>query len=118
MPASVFSRSTESHNQDKVSMGSIAARDCLRVIELVEQVAAIVLLAGCQAVDLRGVDEASPRSRAVHERVRRDIPMVEVDRRQDLDIARVLQVHRAGLLPNVGRGELLDVSRRGEPFDA
>jgi len=32
LPASVFSRSTECHNQDKVSMGTIAARDCLRVI--------------------------------------------------------------------------------------
>jgi histidine ammonia-lyase len=40
MPASVFSRSTECHNQDKVSMGTIAARDCLRVLELTEQVAA------------------------------------------------------------------------------
>ena len=40
MPASVFSRSTECHNQDKVSMGTIAARDCLRVLELTEQVVA------------------------------------------------------------------------------
>ena len=31
MPASVFSRSTECHNQDKVSMGTIAARDAMRV---------------------------------------------------------------------------------------
>src|SRR5262249_35452393 len=31
MPATAFSRSTESHNQDKVSMGTIAARDCIRV---------------------------------------------------------------------------------------
>src|SRR6202012_914452 len=38
MPASVFSRSTEAHNQDKVSLGTIAARDCLRVLELTEQV--------------------------------------------------------------------------------
>ena len=30
MPASVFSRSTGCHNQDKVSMGTIAARDALR----------------------------------------------------------------------------------------
>jgi histidine ammonia-lyase len=29
MPASVFSRSTECHNQDKVSMGTIAARDAI-----------------------------------------------------------------------------------------
>ncbi len=53
MPASVFSRSTECHNQDKVSMGTIAARDCLRVLQLVEQVAAACLLAACQGVDLR-----------------------------------------------------------------
>src|SRR5262249_56278613 len=54
MPAAAFSRSTESHNQDKVSMGSIAARDCLRVVELSETVAAIGLLACAQARDLRG----------------------------------------------------------------
>ena len=53
MPASVFSRSTECHNQDKVSMGTIAARDALRVLTLVEQVAAATLHAVCQAVELR-----------------------------------------------------------------
>ncbi|MBF9015480.1 MULTISPECIES: histidine ammonia-lyase [unclassified Oceanispirochaeta] len=53
MPASVFSRSTECHNQDKVSMGTIAARDCIRVLELSEQVGAACLLAVVQAVNLR-----------------------------------------------------------------
>src|SRR5690606_30847062 len=53
MPASVFSRSTECHNQDKVSMGTIAARDCLRVLELTEQVAAAALLAVTQGLELR-----------------------------------------------------------------
>lgn len=53
MPASVFSRSTECHNQDKVSMGTIAARDCIRVIELTEQVGAACLLGVVQAIDLR-----------------------------------------------------------------
>ncbi len=53
MPASVFSRSTECHNQDKVSMGTIAARDALRVLELSEQVAAACLLAVAQALRLR-----------------------------------------------------------------
>ncbi|MNC68552.1 MIO-dependent tyrosine 2,3-aminomutase [compost metagenome] len=54
MPASVFSRSTECHNQDKVSMGTIAARDALRVLELTEQVAAATLLAAQQGLWLRG----------------------------------------------------------------
>ncbi|MBL4828044.1 MAG: aromatic amino acid lyase [Spongiibacteraceae bacterium] len=53
MPASVFSRSTECHNQDKVSMGTIAARDCLRVLELTEQVASAALLAATQGLALR-----------------------------------------------------------------
>ena len=53
MPASVFSRSTECHNQDKVSMGTIASRDCLRVLELTEQVAAALLIAVHQGVLLR-----------------------------------------------------------------
>ncbi|WP_024304128.1 histidine ammonia-lyase [Pseudogulbenkiania sp. MAI-1] len=53
MPASVFSRSTECHNQDKVSMGTIAARDALRVLQLTEQVAACLTLAVVQGVRLR-----------------------------------------------------------------
>ncbi|RUO69541.1 HAL/PAL/TAL family ammonia-lyase [Idiomarina ramblicola] len=53
MPASVFSRSTECHNQDKVSMGTIAARDCIRILELTEQVVIATLLAAYQGVELR-----------------------------------------------------------------
>ena len=53
MPASVFARSTECHNQDKVSMGTIAARDARRNLELTEQVAAATLLAARQGVWLR-----------------------------------------------------------------
>ncbi|WP_018746471.1 HAL/PAL/TAL family ammonia-lyase [Chitiniphilus shinanonensis] len=53
MPASAFSRSTECHNQDKVSMGTIAARDALRVLTLTEQVAAASLIAVRQGCALR-----------------------------------------------------------------
>jgi histidine ammonia-lyase len=53
MPASVFSRSTECHNQEKVSMGTIAARDCARINKLTAQVCAALLLAAFQAIDLR-----------------------------------------------------------------
>lgn len=57
MPASVFSRSTECHNQDKVSMGTISARDCMRVLQLTEQVAAAALLAMSQGIRLRIAQE-------------------------------------------------------------
>lgn len=82
MPASVFSRSTECHNQDKVSMGTIAARDALRVITLTEQVGVAVLHAACQAVDLRRREADSlPETLAdFQHRCREHIAFVEEDR--------------------------------------
>jgi histidine ammonia-lyase len=99
LPASVFSRSTECHNQDKVSMGTIAARDALRVVELTEQVVAIGLLAVAQAVDLRLSlgGRCHPRSLALRDAVRRRAPFVDADRRQDGDIAAILSMIRSVL---------------------
>ncbi|CAB1217506.1 HAL/PAL/TAL family ammonia-lyase [Acinetobacter bouvetii] len=56
LAASIFSRSTECHNQDKVSMGTIAARDASRVIVLTEQVIAALGCASVQAIHLKGLD--------------------------------------------------------------
>ncbi len=103
MPASAFSRSTENHNQDKVSMGTIAARDCLRIVELTETVAVIHLLALCQAVDLRKQANCHERSLQLHGAVRSQVPAHREDRRMDGDIALVLQRYRNDELP-IGEG--------------
>lgn len=96
MPASAFSRSTELHNQDKVPMSTIAARDLIRVLELTEQVAAISLLAGCQALDLRGTagTAGSGPLAALRSAVREAVPMLREDRRMDGDFERVLTLLR------------------------
>lgn len=99
MPASVFSRSTESHNQDKVSMGTIAARDALRIAELCETVLAVTQLALCQAVDLRSGEGCHFRSRELYAAIRKIVPVNDADRRQDLDIQNLLDLYRGGLLP-------------------
>lgn len=99
MPASVFSRSTENHNQDKVSMGTIAARDCLRILELTETVAAIHTLASCQAVDLRSPARSCLRAHELHGAVRQVVAVNSADRRMDLDLALVLGLYREGKLP-------------------
>ena len=104
MPASAFSRSTECHNQDKVSMGTIAARDCLRINELTETVAAIHLLALCQAVDIRRGEECGPRARELHAAVRRLVPVNDADRRMDGDIELLLRALRADELP-IGKND-------------
>jgi histidine ammonia-lyase len=102
VPAAAFSRSTESHNQDKVSMGTIAARDCVRILELSEGVAGILLLACVQAVELRVVARATLRSVALRDAVRAQVTPLEEDRPQDGDLERVLALHRSGSLPIPG----------------
>lgn len=98
MPASAFSRSTESHNQDKVPMATTASRDLVRIVELTERVTVMALLAACQAYDLRG-DARSPRADALHAAVRSVVPKLEADRRMDLDIAAVLRLLDADGIP-------------------
>jgi histidine ammonia-lyase len=95
MPASVFSRSTECHNQDKVSMGTIAARDCIRVLELTEQVAAAVLIAAVQAVELRGKEQLLSENLSITmSQVREHVPFLEVDRALEQDLRLCLQLMR------------------------
>jgi len=89
MPAASFSRSTESHNQDKVSMGTIAARDASRVCTLTERVVAIHLLAAAQGCEIRGRAGVRPRlSRLIKELRRLAAPIYE-DRPMDTDIEAV-----------------------------
>jgi histidine ammonia-lyase len=107
MPASVFSRSTENHNQDKVSMGTIAANDCLRILELVEIIAAVHLLALAQAVDLREGLHCGSRTLVLRDAVRRVAPMNTGDRRQDLDIDAVTALISHQAIP-VGQIDLSD----------
>ena len=99
MPASVFSRSTECHNQDKVSMGTIAARDCLRVLELTEQVVAALLIAVRQGVWLRSeLQPETPlaqlpggRLAAMQEALAADIATVVEDRMLEPDLRLLLE---------------------------
>lgn len=97
-PVSVFSRSTEAHNQDVVSMGTISARDARTVNGLVREVAAIHLLALAQAIDLRGAEKASPAVRAVHGLIREHSAFVTRDRRLDEDIEAVSGLIESGAL--------------------
>ncbi|WP_246120868.1 HAL/PAL/TAL family ammonia-lyase [Chitinolyticbacter meiyuanensis] len=99
MPASVFSRSTECHNQDKVSMGTIAARDCLRVLELTEQVAAAMLIAARQGLALReridGDLQLTPALVAMQAALADRIALVEEDRALDRELIDLLTAIRA-----------------------
>ena len=96
MPASVFSRSTECHNQDKVSMGTIAARDCLRVLQLTEQVVAASLLAVQQGVQLRikqgelSHDSLTTELKLMLNSLQHDFPLLTEDRPLEMSLRQLI----------------------------
>jgi histidine ammonia-lyase len=89
MPAASFSRSTESHNQDKVSMGTIAARDAERICTLTERVLAIHLLAAAQGCEIRGNTNVRPNILALIQKIRSISEAMLEDREMDSDIERL-----------------------------
>jgi histidine ammonia-lyase len=94
MPAASFSRSTESHNQDKVSMGTIAARDAERVCQLTERVVSIHLLAAAQACDIRDNIDVRPLLAKALKNIRLVSAPVLTDRPLDKDIESMCAVIR------------------------
>lgn len=95
LAASIFSRSTECHNQDKVSMGTIAARDAIRVLELTNQVASAALITGHQALEIRLKNKEVTEAKigknilSLHENVRADVEFVENDRALEREIRKI-----------------------------
>ena len=102
LPASIFSRSTECHNQDKVSMGTIAARDCLRVLELTGQVAAALSMASVQGVVLRQRQtevKVMPAVEAFMASVGEQFAFLDEDRRLDGELRHLTDLIRRNELP-------------------
>ncbi|XP_077355286.1 histidine ammonia-lyase-like isoform X2 [Festucalex cinctus] len=85
-PSSVDSLSTSAATEDHVSMGGWAARKALRVVEHVEQVLAIELLAACQALEfLHPLETTAPLQR-VYQLVRSVVSAWDKDRIMSSDI--------------------------------
>jgi histidine ammonia-lyase len=101
-PASADSIPTSANQEDHVSMGSIAARHAMAVLEHSERIVAIELICATQGLDLRldlvpdtapgvGVAEARARVRAVVDRL-------EGDREPGPDIAAATDLVQNGTL--------------------
>jgi len=97
-PASVDTISTSAAKEDHVSMGGFAARKALEVVENVETVIAIELLAACQAIEFFRPAKSTPPLEAVHALVRKHVKSWDSDRIMHVDIDAVLQILRSGEL--------------------
>ena len=79
VPNSIFSRSSESHNQDKVSLGMSAAVQCMEMIEPLFTLSAMYLICLAQAIDLRKIQLKGSVSSQYYEMIRGTVPFVERD---------------------------------------
>ncbi|MBV5279353.1 MAG: aromatic amino acid lyase, partial [Campylobacteraceae bacterium] len=96
--ASVHSRSTESLNQDKVSMGTTAALDFKKMMEPLELMLSIAFMGLAQAVDIRGKDLVSPMLLRHYKAIREHAAPLLEDRRMDIDITKVRKTLNDGKL--------------------
>ncbi|CAB4038482.1 histidine ammonia-lyase, partial [Paramuricea clavata] len=94
-PSSVDSLSTSAGTEDHVSMGGFSARKAVKVVENVEKVLAVELLAACQAIDLLRPLTTTEPLEAVYALVRSHVRTWDKDRRMAPDIDKVTELLRS-----------------------
>jgi len=78
-PNSIFSRSSESHNQDKVSLGMSAAVSCALMIEKLFTIQTLNTVCLAQALDLKNIRLKGNASANLYSTIRNHIPFVTHD---------------------------------------
>lgn len=85
-PGGIHSRSSESHNQDKVSLGLSACIQMNNMFENLYTLLSIHLIGCAQAIDLRGHSLKSMELKEIYDLVRSVSPKVTQDRAMDFEI--------------------------------
>ncbi|KAI9142985.1 hypothetical protein BKA69DRAFT_1063686 [Paraphysoderma sedebokerense] len=99
-PSSVDSIPTSAGKEDHVSMGGMSARKCLEVVDNVEKVVAIELLAACQGLEFLRPLRTTPALEKVYELVRSVASPWTSDRYMAPDIDAVTKLFRSGKIWN------------------
>ena len=100
-PASVDSLPTSANQEDHVSMATFAACRLKDIVENVEGILTIELLAACQGIDLRQPLKTSKRLASIHRQVRLQIATWEEDRLFADDINKA-----KSMVTNIGKEQL------------
>ena len=95
-PACVDSIPTSANKEDHVSMGTIAARQCREIIKNTENVIAIELLCGAQALDLFTNLKPGEGTLKAYQVIRQTISPLEKDRILSNDIMAMRDLIRSG----------------------
>ncbi|MBC5635560.1 histidine ammonia-lyase [Ornithinibacillus sp. BX22] len=88
-PASVDSIPSSANQEDHVSMGTIAARHALAMLQNTRRVIAIELICAMQAVEYRGVEKMATSTREFYNKARKVVASIRKDRVFSTDIERL-----------------------------
>lgn len=102
-PASVDSIPTSANKEDHVSMGPIAARKALQIVENGERVLAIELLCAAQGLDFEPEWKSSRPLEAARAAIRREVKTLADDRYLAPDLAALAELVRGGELVAAAR---------------
>lgn len=95
-PASVDSIPTSADQEDHVSMGTIAARKAMQILQNAENVIAIEYLCASQGIDLLSPLAPSQPITAAMSSIREVVPMIQNDRPLHDDISSIQSMIRTG----------------------
>ena len=99
-PACVDSIPTSANKEDHVSMGTISSRKCREVVKNTENVIAIELLCGAQALDLFTNVKPGEGTLAAYTVIRNAVSHLEKDRILSKDINTIKHLMRSGKILN------------------
>jgi histidine ammonia-lyase len=88
-PASVDSIPTSANQEDHVSMGTIAARKAVKILENTENVLAIEILTACQAIDFRDPRKLGKKTKAIYQSIRKISKFVSEDKELSPEIIKI-----------------------------
>lgn len=108
-PASVDSIPVSAGQEDYVSMGTIAARKAMQIIENVEHIVAIELLCAAQGIDFHHPLKLGVGTKTSHGIIRKIVPKLEKDRVMHEDMEKTAELVRSGdLVRDVEKSVKLD----------
>ncbi|MBX9769494.1 MAG: histidine ammonia-lyase [Bdellovibrionales bacterium] len=110
-PASVDTIPTSAGKEDHVSMGTTSARKLEKIVANVENVIAIELMSGCQALDFLRPMKSSPALEKVYSVVRKYVSFAEKDRFFSEDIAAARKLLKSREVLASVQSEIGDLAR-------
>lgn len=99
-PASVDSIPSSANQEDHVSMGTIAARKAMSILDNTRKVLSMEMMAACQAIDIRGNKGLGKGTKIAYDIVRDNVAKIDDDRIMYKDINKCEELIKSNIILN------------------